>query len=145
MIMAVNKEEFEFEVGISKGFPQPSRTLAILTPPSVFAHIWNARPGIRFQYKGRVSAADVARRKRTGRVRIMSDGGAKQPRPGIRFQYTGRVSAAHVARRVHPGRIMSDGGARQPRITSDGGPKQPRYGIRFKCTGQASGAHVDHV
>ncbi|KAJ7691995.1 hypothetical protein B0H17DRAFT_1133513 [Mycena rosella] len=46
----------------------------------------------------------------------------KQARPGIRFQYTERVSAAHVARRVHPGRIMSDGGARQPRIMYDGGP-----------------------
>ncbi|KAJ7671056.1 hypothetical protein B0H17DRAFT_1141608 [Mycena rosella] len=57
----------------------------------------------------------------------------KQARPGIRFQYTERVSAAHVARRVHPGRIMSDGGARQP-----------RYGIRFKRTGKASGAHVAH-
>ncbi|KAJ7638067.1 hypothetical protein B0H17DRAFT_1149273 [Mycena rosella] len=39
-------------------------------------------------------------------------------------------------------RITSDGGAKQPRITSDGGAKQPRYGIRFKRTGQASGAHV---
>ncbi|KAJ7638066.1 hypothetical protein B0H17DRAFT_1149272 [Mycena rosella] len=59
----------------------------------------------------------------------------KQARPGIRFQYTGRVSAAHVAHRVHPGRITSDGGAKQPRITSDGGAKQPRYGIRFQYTG----------
>ncbi|KAJ7692856.1 hypothetical protein B0H17DRAFT_1132834 [Mycena rosella] len=56
--------------------------------------------------------------KRTWRVRIMSDGGAKQPR------------------------IMSDGGAKQPRIMSDGGARQPRYGIRFKRTGQASGAHM---
>ncbi|KAJ7683328.1 hypothetical protein B0H17DRAFT_1137818 [Mycena rosella] len=51
--------------------------------------------------------------KRTGRVRIMSDGGAKQP----------RIMSDGRARQP---RIMSDGRARQPRITSDGGPKQPR-------------------
>ncbi|KAJ7692855.1 hypothetical protein B0H17DRAFT_1132833 [Mycena rosella] len=63
--------------------------------------------------------------QRTWRVRIMSDGGAKQPRYGIRFQYTGRVSAAHVARRVHPGSCLMAG----PGSPGTGSDSNARAGI----------------